>query len=376
MGIYEDLGVKTLINGYATLTRLGGSLMPPEVLDAMAEAAGSFVDLDELQEKVGRRIAGWTRNEAGYISAGAAAGLSLATAACIAGKDPDLRSRLPYSDGLKNEIIIHHKGRVGYIFAVQQAGGKIVEIGDENGASEKELENAIGDKTAAVMYFANANHDPGQVLLPRGIEIAHGHGIPVVVDAAAQIPPVENLWRFTGTGGTGADLVLFSGGKGLRGPQASGLMLGSKELIQAAAFHASPRPFIGRPMKAGKEEIIGLMTAIRLALDADEDALMQSYEDQVKAVIDAFSRTPHVQVSREFPSEAGQPMPRAELILDEEALGLKRDALLDRLLDGNPAISLAPSGETGVYINPQTLEKGEIDMIIRSIGEILEGAGG
>lgn len=376
MGIYEDLGVKRLINGYATLTRLGGSLMPREVLEAMAEAAGSFVDLDELQEKVGRRIAGWTGNEAGYISAGAAAGLTLATAACIAGTDPDLRSRLPYSDGLKNEIITHRKGKVSYIFAVRQAGGKIVEIGDEGGASEEELENAVSDRTAAVLYFANPNHDPGQVPLPRGIEIAHGHGIPVIVDAAAQIPPVESLWRFTGAGGAGADLVLFSGGKGLRGPQASGLMLGSKELIQAAAFHASPRPFVGRPMKAGKEEIIGLMTAIRLALDADQDALMHSYEDQVEAVIDALSGTPHVQVSRAFPSEAGQPMPRAEIVLDEEALGLKRDELSDRLLDGDPAISLAPAGEQGVYINPQTLEEGEIDTIIRRIGEILESARG
>jgi L-seryl-tRNA(Ser) seleniumtransferase len=372
MGIYEDLGVKTLINGYATLTRLGGSLMPPAVLEAMAEAARSFVDLDELQEKVGRRIAGWTRNEAAYVSAGAAAGLSLATAACITGTDPNLRSRLPYSDGLKNEIIIHRKGRVAYIFAVRQAGGKIVEIGNAEGASEDELENAIGDNTAGVLYFANPNHDPGQIPLKRGIEIAHGHGIPVIVDAAAQIPPIENLWRFTEMG---ANMVLFSGGKGLRGPQASGLMLGSEELIKAAACHASPRPFIGRPMKAGKEEIIGLMTAVRLALDEDQDALLQRYEDQVEAVIAVFSGTPHVQVNRAFPSEAGQPMPRAELILDEEVLGLKRDTLLNRLLDGDPPISLAPSGEAGVYINPQTLEKGEIDIIIRRIARILETAG-
>lgn len=186
-------------------------------------------------------------------------------------------SRLPYSDGLKNEIIIHRKGRVGYIFAVRQAGGKIVEIGDESGASEEELENAIGDKTVAVLYFANPNHDPGQVPVPRGIEITQGHGIPAIVDAAAQIPPIEN-------------------------------------------------------------------------------------------------RTPHVQVTRAFPSEAGRPMPRAELVLDEEALGLKRDRLLDRLLDGDPAIALAPSGEAGVYINPQTLEKGEIEIIIRWIGTILDTA--
>ncbi len=368
MGIYEDLGVRTIINGSATLTRLGGSLMPPAVLDAMAEAAGSFVDIDELQEKVGRRIAAWTHNEAAYISCGAAAGLTLATAACIAGSDPSLREHLPYSDGMKNEIIIHKKGKVSYAFAIRQAGGKIVEIGDENGASEEDLESAIGDKTAGVFYFVNPNNDPGQVPLERGIEIAHRRSVPVIVDAAAQIPPIENLWLFTEAG---ADLVLFSGGKGLRGPQSSGLMLGKRSLINAVAYNACPRSFIGRPMKVGKEEIIGLMTAVRLALDLDQEALVRSYEEQVQAVIEALSGIPHVNVRRNFPSEAGQPMPRAELILDEGPLGLKRDKLLKQLLEGEPSISIAPSGAAGVYINPQTLEKGEIEIIIRRISEIL-----
>ena len=368
MGIYDDLGVRTLINGSATLTRLGGSIMPPEVLDAMAEAAKSFVEIDDLQEKVGRRIAEWTGNEAAYISCGAAAGLTLSTAACIAGTDPELRLLLPATDGLKNEIIIHKKGKVNYIFAIRQAGGVIVEIGDENGASEDELAAAIGDKTAGLFYFVNANTDPGQVSLERGIEIAHKHSVPVVVDAAAQIPPIENLWRFNKAG---ADLVLFSGGKGLRGPQASGLILGSRSLIDAVVFNSGPRPFIGRPMKTGKEEIVGLMTAVRIAMDEDQDATLQSYEEQVAAVISAFSNTPHITARRNFPSEAGQPMPRAELVLEEDALGLKRDELLDRLIEGEPAILLAPSGETGVFINPQTLANGEIDTIIARLKEIL-----
>lgn len=368
MGIYDDLGVKTLINGSATLTRLGGSIMPPAVLDAMAEAAKSFVDIEELQDKVGRRIAEWTGNEAAYISCGAAAGLALSAAACIAGTDPELRSRLPFTDGLKNEIIIHTKGKVGYSFAIRQAGGVIVEIGDETGASEDELTAAIGDKTAGLFYFVNANTDPGQVPLERGIELAHSRSVPVVVDAAAQIPPVENLWRFNEAGG---DLVLFSGGKGLRGPQASGLILGSRSLIDSVVFNAGPRPFVGRPMKTGKEEIVGLMTAVRLALDEDQDAMLRSYEEQVEAVISAFSGFSNVTARRNFPSEAGQPMPRAELVLNEDTLGLKRDELLDRLIEGEPAISLAPSGEAGVFINPQTLETGDIDIIIKRLMEML-----
>jgi len=130
MDIYSDLGVRKIINGSATLTMLGGSIMPPAVLEAMADASRHFVRIDELQEKVGQRIAEWTHNEAAYVSSGAAAGLVLSTAACIAGKDPALRERLPYTDGMRNEIIVHKRGRVGYDFAVRQAGGKLIEIGD------------------------------------------------------------------------------------------------------------------------------------------------------------------------------------------------------------------------------------------------------
>jgi seryl-tRNA(Sec) selenium transferase len=161
--------------------------------------------------------------------------------------------------------------------------------------------------------------------------------------------------------------VLFSGGKGLRGPQSSGLILGRRDLVQACAFHACPRPFIGRPMKAGKEEIAGLLAALRWTLDQDEAALLRSYEDMVARIIDAFSGDSRVSAVRSFPSEAGQPMPRAELTLK----GQDRDELLRRLLAGNPAISLAASGANGVYINPQTLQAGEEDVIVERIKEIL-----
>jgi D-glucosaminate-6-phosphate ammonia-lyase len=368
MGIYDDLGIKTLINGYATLTRLGGSLMPPEVLDAMAEAARSFVDIDELQLKVGRRIAEWTHNEAAYITSGAAAGLALATAACIAGTDPILRERLPFSDGMKNEVVVHSKGKVHYDFAVRQAGGKLVEIGTQCGASEEDFTNSLGDRTAAVLYFYNPSLMAGQVTVERAAELVKDGNIPLIVDAAAQIPPVENLWRFTEMG---ADLVLFSGGKGLCGPQSSGLMLGRADLINAAVFNACPRPFIGRPMKAGKEEIVGLMAAVRRYLDLDHDELMASYEDQVQRVVTAFSDCPNVDARRSFPSEAGQPMPRAEIILDGQSLGTRRDDILEELLSGEPGISLAPSGANGIYINPQTLRPGDIEIIIPRLAEIL-----
>jgi D-glucosaminate-6-phosphate ammonia-lyase len=370
MDVYDDLKVRKIINGSATLTALGGSRMPGEVLEAMVEASRHFVDIDDLQTKVGERIASWTHNEAAYVSCGAAAGLVLSTAACITGLDPEKRARLPFTDGMKNEIIVHKVGRVGYDFAIRQAGGKLVEIGTAQGTTEDDLEAAINGQTAAIYYFYNINQMKGQVPLEQGIEIARRHNIPLVVDAAAQLPPVENLWRFTQMG---ADLALFSGGKGLCGPQSSGLILGRKDLIQACAFNACPRPFIGRPMKAGKEEIVGLMAAVRWYLHLDHNRLMETYERQVEEIIQSFSEYPCVTARRSFPSEAGQPNPRAELILDEAQLGLSRDEILRRLYAGEPAIHLAATGDRGIYINPQTLELGQEIIIIERIKAVLSG---
>ena len=368
MDIYDELGVTKVINGSATLTALGGSIMPPEVLAAMAAAARHFVEIDELQRKVGAKIAEWTHNEAAYVSCGAAAGLVLSTAACIAGTDPSKRERLPHTGGMANEVIVHKHGRVGYDFAVRQAGAKLVEIGTEQGTSPQEMEEAINDRTAAILYFYNVTRMGGLVPLEEAIAIARRRGVPLIVDAAAQIPPVENLWRFTHMG---ADLALFSGGKGLCGPQSSGLILGRKDLIEACAFHACPRPFIGRPMKVGKEELVGLMAAIKWTLGLDHEALMVSYEAQVQYVTDAFAGCSGVSAQRSFPSEAGQPMPRAEITFDEKALGLTRDEILAQLRTGRPSIALAAAGKSGVYVNPQTLQPGQVETIVARIKQII-----
>jgi L-seryl-tRNA(Ser) seleniumtransferase len=369
MDIYDELGVRKVINGLATVTVLGGSLMPPEVLAAMAEAAGHFVEIDELQAKVGQRIAEWTRNEAAYITCGAAAGIVLSTAACMAGIDPDLRGRLPDNTaGMKNEVLVHKAGIVGYAQAIRHAGARIVLVGTEAGATADELEGAINERTAAIFYFYNVSRMKGQVPLEDGIALARRRGIPLIVDAAAQLPPVENLWRFTQMG---ADLALFSGGKGLRGPQSSGLVVGRKALIEAIAFHASPRMALGRPMKVGKEEIAGLMVAVKRYLALDHAAIMQTWEEQVQTVIAAFDGVPGVTARRAFPSEAGQPMPRAEIIFDEAGLGVTRDDILKRLREGERSIALAAAGSSGVYVNPQTLEPGQEWIVCARLREIL-----
>lgn len=369
MDIYDELGVKKVINGYATLTRLGGSIMPKVVLDAMFQAAQHFVDIDELMKKVGAEIARLTKNEAAFVPCGAAAGLALTTAACITGLDQSKCARLPLTDGMKNEVIIHKHNRTGYDFAIRQAGGKIVEIGSEKGTSPEELEAAINDKTAAIFYFYNITRMGGLVPLEKGIEIAKSRGIPLIVDAAAQIPPVENLWRFTTE--MGADLSIFSGGKGLCGPQSAGLILGRKDLIEACALNACPRAYIGRPMKVGKEEMVGMLAAVKWYLSLDHKKLMQDYENQVQYMIDECSKLPHTTARRNFPSEAGQPMPRAEIIFDEQKLGMTRDEVLKQLREGELCIELATAGPDGIFYNPQTIIPGEEKIIAERIKEIV-----
>ncbi|MBI4550767.1 MAG: aminotransferase class V-fold PLP-dependent enzyme [Candidatus Latescibacteria bacterium] len=369
MGIYEELGLRRVINGNATLTRLGGSLMPPEVLAAMAEAAGAFVDIEVLQARVGEEIARLTRNEAAYVSCGAAAGLVLSTAACMTGLDPEKRERLPNVDGMKHEVIVHRGTRTPYDFAIRQTGAKLVLVGTAERTAPEELEAAITEQTAAIFYFPNAHRDHIAVPLDQAIEIAHRHGVPLIVDAAAQLPPASNLWTFTHRG---ADLALFSGGKGLCGPQSSGLSVGRRDLIEAIRFNGPPKPFIGRPMKVGKEEMVGLLAAVRWYLSLDHEALLDRYERQVQAFIDALGNLPGLAVRRDFPNEAGQPMPRAEITVDPARLGLTAEEMLRQLLDGDPCIDLGGGGGNRILVNPQTLAPDEEQIIIRRIEEIVE----
>ena len=371
MSIYKRLGIPTVINGNATLTRLGGSIMPPEVVAAMADAAKHFIDIIELQKRVGEEIAKLTHNEAAYVSCGAAAALTLSTAACITGLDPDKREKLPHLDAsMKSEVIVHRHGRVGYDFAVRQVGVTFVEIGDENGTRSDELENAITEKTAAIFYFANPSREHLWVPYEEAIAIAKRHNVPLIVDAAAQLPPPKNLWHFTQMG---ADLALFSGGKGLCGPQSSGLIVGKKSLIEAIAFNGPPHPFIGRGMKVGKEELVGLLAAVEWYLGQDHDKLQQSYEDQVTYYDEVFSDIQGVTVHRIFPSEAGQPMPRTEIRFDAEQLGITRNEILQQLAEGEPSIDIPGSGENGVIINGQTLMPGEVEIIAQRLKAILFG---
>jgi uncharacterized pyridoxal phosphate-dependent enzyme len=366
--VYADLGMRRVINAAATLTRLGGSIMPPQVLEAMMQASRSFVELPELQRRCGERLAKMTRNEAAYVCSGAAAGLTLTTAACITGTDPAKIARLPGDlAGLKDEVVVHRSQRNGYDFAIRQTGVRMVEIGP----SVEELEGAIGERTAAVVYFAGRLAE-GSLPLKTVVEVAHRRGVPVIVDGAAQVPPISSLWQYTVE--DGADLAVFSGGKGLRGPQSSGLIVGRADLIEAVRMHGPPNQAIGRPMKVGKEEMVGLVAAVDWYLSLDEPSLVKRYERQVARVVEALAGIAGVTATREFPSEAGQPMPRALVRFDASRLGFDRDEVVRRLREGDPYVEVSSGGDDGIYVNPQTLDDGEETIVIeRLVGALKRG---
>ena len=368
--LYDELEVRPVINAAATLTKLGGSRMPPPVVAAMAEAAGAFIDLHELHAKVGARLAEVTRNDAAYVSCGAASGIVLSVAACITGDDSTMIDVFPALDGVtKTEVVVHASQRNGYDYAARQTGARMIDVG----GSAAELEAAITERTACVLWFAGAHFADGAVPLADVISIAHGRGVPVIVDAAAQVPPISNLWHFTRE--LGSDIAIFSGGKGLRGPQSSGLVLGSPAIIAGCRMNGSPNHSIGRPMKVGKEELCGILAAVEWSLAQDEPAVLARYEAIVLGWIAGLTGLPGVtSVERGYPSEAGQPHARAVIHLDPTA-GRTRDQIVAALWDRSPriAVGLVNGHDDAFALNPQTIEAGEEDVVLAAVGDVLVG---
>lgn len=366
--VYASLGVRPVVNAAATLTRLGGSLVAPPVLPAMAAAARNFVDVLELGRAVGRRVARLTGNEAAYVSSGAAALLTLGVIGCIARSNGGSRliEDLPYLDRTgEKTVIMYRDQRNPYDYAVRQVGVRIVEVGPEPG----ELEAAIDRRTACVLWFAGAHFAAGALPIEHVVEIAHRSRVPVLVDAAAQIPPVSSLWHFTRE--VGADAAIFSGGKGLRGPQSTGLMVGKEWLIEAARANGAPNHSLGRGMKVGKEELLGLLAAVEWTLEQDEPELVAAYEASVEKWIVGLSGMAGIAVWRGFPSEAGQPHGRAIVEIGPES-GWTRDELIAALWRNDPAIAVAPDGVRAIALNPQTLQPGEDDLVLTELQRLLD----
>ncbi len=357
MDVYGSLGIRPVINAVGTVTRLGGSLMPPEVLRAMAAAAEQYVDLSELHVAAGKRIAELIGVEAAYVSCGAAGGLAVAAAACIAGSDPEKVRRLPEGEGLKTEFVIQRSHRTAWEQSLRVGGARMVEVAP----TAEALRGGIGPRTAAVMFFM-VYSKTDSVTLPEAIRIAHEGGVRIVVDAAAELPPMSNLTAFLEAG---ADLVVFSGGKGLRGPQASGLVLGKKELIEACRANGNPNNGIGRPMKVGKEEIAGVVAAVERFASLDHDAERRRWEAQVDHLVEVVFGLPGVRAERIL--DRTDQIPVARVASDRMA----PKAIAEQLRTGEPRIEVSASAE-GVTVNPHMLRPGDEKVIAKRLREILK----
>lgn len=359
MGVYEELGVKRLINAWGPMTTIGGSRMRPAVLAAMAEAGTAFVDLPELQRKAGQTIAGMIGVEACYVSGGCAAGLAIATAACVAGTDQARIARLPDTTGMKNEVVVPRSHRNGYDQAIRQVGVTLVEIGNARGSAAWELEAAIGPNTAAVAYvYARWTFDL-PLSLAETVRIAHDRGVPVIVDAAAEVPPYRNLRALCDTG---ADVVVISGGKGIMGPQNTGLVLGRREIIEACRPNASPHHSLGRSMKVSKEELVGIVKAVELFLAEGEAVLQARWQDAVAHVVDGLAGVPGVQVARDE-ARYSEGIPVARVVVDEAVVGRSAASIAEALQVGDPGIRVDQVKDS-IGVNPQFLEPGEIDVVV------------
>lgn len=357
--IYGQLGIRPIINARGTHTRLGGSLMSAEVLNAMRDAARSYIVLDELQECASRVIAGMTGAEAGMVTGGAAAALLIGTAACVAGSDPQKIALLPVTTGMRNEVIMHRVHRNGYDHSVRAAGVTVIDVGYGHGTLTHQLEAAFTERTALVVYLISPWASRGALPLTETCAIAHRHGIPVLVDAAAALPPAENLTRFITEG---ADLVAFSGGKGINGPQSSGILAGRADLIRAALMNGSPSHSVGRTAKAAKEDIVGLIVALERYGQRDHAADLVHWRNQAEYLVSALSGLPQIDVTVVYDGRE-HITPRVELVF-RHGSGIEAHELVTALENGEPRLFLfepnGPSARPGsVIINTQTLQSGE-----------------
>lgn len=373
MDIYEELGVKKLINCAGTYTIVGGSRMSENALTAMKQAANSHVEIRAMQKAVHREIARFTRNEAAVVTAGAIIGVYQAIAACISLKHGRALKYIRKDEIAESEIIMFRAHRNPYDRGLEVLGVKIVELGYPNNIDivcEEALEYAIGPKTVGLLYLPSTNGGwvpPGALGIEKTIEICRKHDVPVIVDAAAQLPPKSNLWHFTSE--LGAAAVVFSGGKYLCGPQTTGLLLGEKKLLDWAVVNNFPNYGIGRMSKVGREELAGIYTAVKEYVQSDEQAHIQQAEEIVSMLEDAFTEADNFHFVRTWPNEAGQPMARAKLVITKK--DLLPQTLREELYLHEPAIfSMVENGE--LYVNPMTITRSEAEAVLEAYRELNE----
>lgn len=415
--IYKKFGVPSVINAAGTKTRIGGSLIRPEARDAMAKAASEFVRLSDLQAAASERISELTGAEAGYVTCGAESGLFLAAAAAIAGNRLEVMKQLPNTEGVPDEIVIPHTHRTAYDHAFRAAGASIIDVGTNDrylgtGASDLEpweLEHVINDDTAAIGYVQKPYTEPP---LDEVTTIAHKHDVPVIVDAAAELPPVENLERFISVG---ADIVAFSGGKAIRGPQTTGILAGRNDLIESVALqnldmHAAdnawvppnslidiseydgvPKQGIGRSNKVGKEEIVGLLEALEQFITEDYEQLRTEWSETVNHISAALSKVSGletdvsgggdvsvapeviVQVSENTtPNDYSPNIDQLNKTNQENFSEQVATDIVRKLRESDPRVFVgADRLSEGIFsVNPMCLDDDEVDYLIKRINTI------
>ena len=337
-------------------------------MEAMTAASTSFVNVADLNRRVGEFIAEITGAEAGMVTSGSAGALVMSIAACMTGTSiPNVR-RLPNTKGMKSELVIQKIHRGGFSPLYTHSGASFVEVGNVNSTLPEELDDAITDNTAAVAYLFAPRILTNGLTLPQVAEIAHARGVPVIVDAAGRLPPKENLSRYITEG---ADLVAMSGGKHIRGPQGTGMLFGKRDLIDAAFMNNSPNQSLGRSHKVSKEEMVGLYTALKILVERDDEAELEEFRDLLAPIYDRLKKIPSLQVSIEF-DENTYRLPT--LVISLIAENRKRDPedIMKELIDGDPSVFLLYDSNLSVFfVNPFNLQADDVDILASRLAEVL-----
>jgi len=358
---FRELGVRPFINAAGTYTAMTASLMPHEVMEAINYASGHYVMLDELHDKIGERIATLVHCEAAMVTSGAASALTLGTAAVLTGVDRQKMVDLPNLAGMKSEVIIQKSHRFGYDHAVRNCGVRLVEV-----ETREDLEQSINDKTA-MMLFYNNNNKVGRIQDEEFVELGKKHSVPTFNDAAADVPPVDNLWKYTKMG---FDLVTFSGGKGIRGPQSAGLLLGRRDLIAAARLNAPPNGnTIGRGLKVNKEEMVGMLAAVELYLAKDHAQEQREFEKRAEIIRSSAAAVPGV-TAEVFVPEVANHVPHVRISWAAGS-GMTAEQVVKILLDGEPSIGTRSEGDA-LVVGVWMMRPGEEKIVARRLRQTLE----
>ncbi|MBG0860672.1 MAG: aminotransferase class V-fold PLP-dependent enzyme [Bacteroidales bacterium] len=363
--LFKELGLRTFINAAGTYTFMTGSLMPAEVIEAMVAASKEFVLLDDVQDKVGEKIASMCHAEAATVTAGCWSAMVLGLAGILTGRDLKKIAQLPDLDELKSEVITQKSHNTGYVHALKNTGVKIVAID-----TIQDLENAINEKTA-MMWFLNYAAPDGQIQHEDWVAIGKKHNIPTMNDIAADVPPVENLWKYNDMG---FDLVCISGGKALRGPQSAGILMGRKDLIEAARLNAPPRGGnIGRGMKVNKEEVFGMFAALERYISLDHRKEWKIWEDRIALIEAAVKKIKGITTSVTVPPVANH-TPTLNIAWDTSTIPVTREELQDRLRRGNPSIEVVAGKENSINLTVFMLEPNQEKIVASRIYEELNKA--